>query len=425
MVQAPVEYEARDFLYHLFVALCRTYLESKGESAELGPPLLPAVAHLPWGHFLQRRQMRSSAAPGRSLVVQARRQLDRLRYLQTHTATLAAKATLGVVEPSWQGASSFALQPVAYPEAVAEFRRFLQAVALEVHEGGGSMTIGIDELDKIGTADRAHRFLNELKAVFGIQHCHFLVSVSEDALSEFELRGIPVRTAFDSSFDEIVSVDYLPFKECRELLSRRVIGLAEPFVCFCYCLSGGLPRDLIRACRRMIAVGRRRQAPTALPELCQQMIAEELAGKATAVRSNLAQVRLDPRTGQALNVARSAGLEPMTLQRGWAVLDQMHGLAKDWLADSRALADGRTCGTVLLELLAYVYYCVTLLEFFDSSLGRERVVRAVDPASGGASLDNLASARQAFSVDPQLVWQGIGSFREAWNLQPTPEYPGM
>ena len=62
----------------------------------------------------------------------------------------------------------------------------------------GSFLIGIDELDKL-TPDQARTFLNGAKAFFGIPGASFVVSVSEDAMSDFERRRLPIRDAFDSA----------------------------------------------------------------------------------------------------------------------------------------------------------------------------------------------------------------------------------
>jgi hypothetical protein len=129
---------------------------------------------------------------------------------------------------------------------VNEFRTFARTVAAEVHRSGHRIFIGVDELDKIGSPDQAEQFLNEIKGIFGVPYLYFVVSVSDDALTAFERRGLPLRDAFDSSFDEIIHVDPLDYAESRRLLYRRVIGLSEPYVALCHCLAGGLPRDLIR-----------------------------------------------------------------------------------------------------------------------------------------------------------------------------------
>lgn len=85
----------------------------------------------------------------------------------------------------------------------------------------GCVVIGIDELDKISGAEQAQRFVNELKAILGVPHCYYLISVSDDALAAYEMRGLPVRDAFDSAFDEVIHVRYLDLEGSLRLLKKR------------------------------------------------------------------------------------------------------------------------------------------------------------------------------------------------------------
>ena len=108
--------------------------------------------------------------------------------------SLANQRTLG---------TAWAREPRTLPEIVARLRDFIMVV----HGRGHRLIVGIDELDKLSEAD-AQSFLNDIKAIFGIRGCNFLVSVSEDAAADFERRGVPFRSTFDSSFDDIVSIGY-------------------------------------------------------------------------------------------------------------------------------------------------------------------------------------------------------------------------
>ncbi len=55
------------------------------------------------------------------------------------------------------------------------------------------MLIGIDEVDKILDGERAEAFLNDIKAVFGVPGCLYLVSLSENALAVFARAVLPYR----------------------------------------------------------------------------------------------------------------------------------------------------------------------------------------------------------------------------------------
>ncbi len=107
------------------------------------------------------------------------------------------------------------------------YQEFVQAVT--EHEALGSkgpflLMIGIDELDKITDDDKARQFLNEIKVVFNLEHCFYMVSVSENAINAFERRGLPFRDEFDSAFDRMLYVDYLTVGSSKLLLRRQSSG---------------------------------------------------------------------------------------------------------------------------------------------------------------------------------------------------------
>jgi len=98
----------------------------------------------------------------------------------------------------------------------------------------------------------------------------------------FERRGLAIRTEIDSAFDEIIYASHLTLAETRSLLERRVIGLSEPFVQLCYCLSGGLPRDAIRSMRNIVNAGLAVEGRVWIRDVAEMVITEEMARYATA-----------------------------------------------------------------------------------------------------------------------------------------------
>jgi len=162
------------------------------------------------------------------------------------------------------------------------------------------ITIAIDELDKFADPVQAHEFVNEVKTVFGVNSCVFLVSVSDDALASFERRGIPVRDALDSAFAAMIAVAPFSLRECYDWLDRRLAGLPSPFACLCYCFAAGVPRELERAKATLmdmyieherkeeIALGERGDLPELryrqLAEVTHTIIAADTAAKRQVVR---------------------------------------------------------------------------------------------------------------------------------------------
>ncbi|MGH3164984.1 MAG: hypothetical protein ACRDN0_03700 [Trebonia sp.] len=477
MVSAPVDYDARDFVLHLFAVFCRTVMHRYGARPRIHADvlaaaaardavrlssrlthygmlyLIPAAALLYWqqsiARFLSvsagwpygiglaiailgvlrlawescRRSWRGRAGgpaeEGYMLASAARRHLTRVRYLQTYTSGWSGTLTLPNGGGQYSRGSSRAEQQLSYPEIVGEFRAFVRDVAAHLHRGNGRIFIGIDELDKISTADQAERFLNQIKGIFGIPHVYFIVSVSDDALMSFERRGLPLRDAFDSSFDEIVYVSPLSYPETRRLLYRRVIGLAEPYAALCHCLAGGLARDIIRAARQVIraadrlASADRSESPT-LSSVCGDLLRDELLRKTRAVIHAAGKGAEDarPLPEDLREVARQLVL-PIP-GRSLNIVDMIPRPAPDEAAPVAAL---RT------DFVAYAYYCATLRDVFTEGLNAEDMFRATIASENPGSFDALASARHAFSLDTRLAWRMITQFRKAWHLE-TRDYDG-
>ncbi|MFC5819199.1 DUF4381 domain-containing protein [Nonomuraea harbinensis] len=480
LVSAPVDYAARDFVLHLFAAFCRRVVSAFAPAARARPwqrwllvphaivPVVSAaavrvvtavlavavlllVAPSPWtagvavltgticlvrcAYGVSRRVQRAGADGralrhhARSVTADAKRNLFRVRHLQSHSTGWSGTLRLpAAAEGQLSGGVTRAEQPLSHPEVVEEFRGFARRVSALVHAHGGRVFVGVDELDKIGSAGQAERFLNELKGVFGIPHVYFLVSVSDDALDAFERRGIPVRDAFDSSFDEIVRVGRITYQESRRLLYRRVIGLSEPYVGLCHVLSGGVARDLIRAARRVVQIGTSQgrsaeppwedvleadrfvmrtqeetsTVPVRLADVSAAIVHEEISRKALAFT-------------HALTGASSAGgtvLQSILYHVGPAT-------SSSRLLDAlllRADDEPPEVTRLRVDYAAYVYFCQTVGDMFGSSLDDARLERCTRTPAWEGGFDALATARAAFVADSRIAWRAISRIRRAWEL---------
>ena len=346
----------------------------------------------------------------KDLAAQARMHLARVRYLQTYTSGWSGTVHLpgGAVEGQRSRSVARAEQPLSYPEIVDDFRRFAQVVAEEAHRRGDRVFIGVDELDKIGTPGQAERFLNEIKGIFGIPHVYFMVSVSDDALTSFERRGLPLRDAFDSSFDEMIHVRPLSYAESRRLLYRRVIGLTESYVALCHCLSGGLARDLIRTARQVVraAAGPADRAPT-LGVISTAVVQDELRRKLTAIT-------------QAIREAAPGDVMDLQLTVHECARHLMPGQAVLTIVDTMTRVDGEepvAVARLRIEFAAFAYFCATVQEIFTDELGSERMIEATGSSGDPGSFDALVAARNAMALDTLLSWRLTSEFRKQWQLE--------
>jgi hypothetical protein len=165
----------------------------------------------------------------------------------------------------------------SHPELIAAFKEYLEQYRLA---GGRPIAIAIDELDKLAEASEAIAAVNSLKDLFHIPNTHFVVSVSEDALHRFAMRGVPFRDVFDSAFDTIVKLQGPSPYETQEMLARRSEGLQGfpmPVVLLCYAWSGGIPRDIIRAARACVNIRNLMGRPVGVAELAPQIVRRDLA----------------------------------------------------------------------------------------------------------------------------------------------------
>jgi hypothetical protein len=476
MVSAPVDYDAREFILHLFGRLCETvlgtvrgsqdadelradakrryrtlvvlpgivcaaagaalvawdlatrprrvpHLTTLDLSLALGAALFLAGAGLLGASARHRRARRDGPL---SLQAEARTWLTRLRYLQAFTTgysgTLRLPAGTQLETSTTRQLTELQL---TLPDLVERYRDFAERTALWYStswpgsETPGRITIGIDELDKIGDAAACERFLNDIKAIFGIPHCTYLVSVSDDALAAFEQRAFVARTTFDTAFDEVVRVGYLDFEAASSLLRSRVAGLPRPVIALCHVLSGGLPRDLIRAVRSLIDVCAKGRSHVA--DLCEAMVKEEIDTLKSACLSALAA---DP---DQLN---RTGLLSRLLETSWpgtSCRALLHVLDQDL---RRPETPRNFCVAVYFYATVSEVFGPGLTATIDALRARDsiRTAGAVSHQADESSIDRLAHARNALSGNPDVAWELITRFRTARQLiqpdRPWPSGPG-
>jgi Cdc6-like AAA superfamily ATPase len=199
----------------------------------------PRLGAMPFAHRLTNVELRTSDP-----AEVAAQLLSEIRFQLTFTTGYAGKLTASAVELSGSRSTALAAKQESYPDVVNRFRAFLESASLKY----GKVIIALDELDKLPTED-AVRFLDDIKGLFGIERCFFILSVSEDALGLFERRGIPARDAFDSGLDDVIRVRSFDLIESTNLVDSRTTGMPTPLIAWCHALAGGLPRDVIRNAR--------------------------------------------------------------------------------------------------------------------------------------------------------------------------------
>ncbi|MEV4316452.1 hypothetical protein [Actinocrispum sp. NPDC049592] len=375
-VLAPVEYVARDFMLHLHIELCESVLRYVGADAGKDNGLRRFA--------LQRRA--------------------ELRYLQTVQGERSGKIGFSGSEIALRKSVSRVEQARTFPEIVARLRADLVDVAQRIKDGPGEprVIICVDELDRIQNEARAVGFLNEIKAIFRVPNCYCLVSVSEDAMHDFELAGLGMRTVMDSAFDEVLWVDYLDFELSKRLLGNYIVGLSEQYLAFAYVRSGGLARQLLRAARELLDWAGKDQADT-LCTVVGSLVANDLRRVTEAVKGSLVKVSdraVVASLVRALDAAPGQVSEP-------GLFDYAAKLSSCTVGDDITARDLRDTMT------AQALYLATVTGVFRDDLDRQRMTTAGKP---GATFDALARIRRYVGMNPQAALALLDDFRPEWGL---------
>ncbi len=345
-----------------------------------------------------RHRSRVGRYPGLlELRTEASEQLRRIRFLQTYTRGWSGKIGLPLgSDGGWNASVQRAEQNLTHPEVVESFRGLAERSARTLIDGGiiGRLVIAVDELDKIAEPAQAHELVNDIKGIFDVPNCLFLVSVSEDAMSAFERRGIPVRDAFDSAFTQMVRMDHFTLAESRRWLSRRLLGVPEQFTHLLHCLSGGLPRELRRATIELVDI-----------------VAEDGRGDLAYVTGVLLGRELDRKAHAFVAAARRFD---DTDELSEYVADLMTIPDACTSAEQVALAAKLKPGEPDTELrgvrwqsACFLLFCATVREIFDNTLDESGLSKGVE---------SLALARAQLAVDPQVAWRLVESVRAAADL---------
>jgi hypothetical protein len=372
------------FIVERALALLRE--QADAENLKHIPSAEPSIAPKPSGYA-------GTDESWAALVRSATDWLAEVRFQRSYSHGWSGALKLPVgVEASVNEAMTWSRRQLSLPELVKAYTEFIQQAAANF-----VVIIAIDELDKIGSEQKVQEFLNEVKAVFGIERCFYLLSISDHAMSSFARRGLPIRDALDSALDEVVRVPYLKGEGARDLLSKRTIRLPLPYVSFCYCLSGGLPRDVIRACRDVFDSADRIQSRN-LCDLTRGVIRDDLNQKIEATITAAMQLLGNETGAAALQTLVALGTTSAEVEL----------LLTDYseLVDVALTVESRPVRALTIDLAAYYLYAATLIEVFDDVAGPRWDVVAAEGV-----FDDLARLRRRLEIDTDAARRDIIQLR--------------
>ncbi|MDO0936850.1 hypothetical protein QQY66_35955 [Streptomyces sp. DG2A-72] len=347
------------------------------------------------------------------LVTACRNHLYRLQTVQSSTAAMTTGATqLLALGGTHTGALTSV--PPNYPVLVSEFRALLGTIAKDEHRKGNRVVIAIDEVDRLGTDTQALAFLAEIKAILGVSHVHYLISVAEDVGAAFVRRGLPSRDVTDSSLDDVLHVRPCTLDESTRILLKRAQDIGEAYIALAHTLSGGIPRDLIRYGRRLMKIQTTTEQRE-LSDVAQALIIEELSETLSGFRTLLAKQQWKPDTAGVLRSFRSLAAHLRAACPCPEPADQLRG-ALGHFAAYEVVGLPEESGRLIDEATAYAYFSLTLLDVFGRpDFNRRRATAARRP---DGHLDLLAEARQELAVSPYSARAVVDGIRAAWELEP-------
>jgi hypothetical protein len=355
------------------------------------------------------------------LVARCENHLYRLQTIQTTTNTLS-NGTAQIMTLGGSHATSVSTMPPNFPALVEEFRDLLTNIAEALAARKQRVLIAIDEVDRLGSDAQALAFLAEIKAILGVRHVYYLISVAEDVGAAFVRRGLPHRDVTDSSLDDIIHVDACTLKEAKAILDKRSEDHTPHTALLAHSLSGGLLRDLLRYGLQIEEI-QAKILTHELAHLARELILEELSETLAGFRTLLSKQQWTQDTSGILSDFRTLcghlktsqcacsdgpllyALEHFAHQPAGA--QPSHGDITD---NARQLID---------EAAAYSYFSLTLLEIFTAPRLDQRSEHARGQSTYG-SHERLAEARLELSISPYSARTLITHIRKAWSLNDSP-----
>ncbi|MDX3697906.1 P-loop NTPase fold protein [Streptomyces europaeiscabiei] len=355
------------------------------------------------------------------LITRCENHLYRLQTIQTTTNTLS-NGTAQIMTLGGSHATSISTLPPNFPALVEEFRDLLTDIAEVLASRKQRVLIAIDEVDRLGSDTQALAFLAEIKAILGVRHVYYLISVAEDVGAAFVRRGLPHRDVTDSSLDDIIHMEACTLKEARTILDKRSEDHTPHTALLAHSLSGGLLRDLLRYGLQIEEI----QAKTLtheLAHLARELILEELSETLAGFRTLLSKQQWTQNTSGILSDFRTLcghlkasrcgcfdGPLLYTLEHFAHQPPGAQPSHSDITDNARQLID---------EAAAYSYFSLTLLEIFTAPGLDRRSENALVQGSYGA-YERLAEARLELGISPYSARTLITHIRKAWSLNDSP-----
>jgi hypothetical protein len=303
----------------------------------------------------------------------------------------------------------------------SDARSYLADLSSFLKSREGRLLICIDELDRMETSDEIAAFLNDLKGIFAIRNCFFLMTIASGAGVSHELRGEQGAGAIDSAFDEILELDVMTRDEAGELLARMALGFTPPFISLCYVLAGGLPREIQRVGREMLDVNdawREQWGDWAsLAHLSRTISATRIQRSLDKSRQIMLSLVEDANSRRVRSAI--ADLSQTQLRFGSeAVSDDQFCELESKLEQLENLDTSMNFTSACRSLRCRNYLLLTVRELFTDQSRTPGVALLSRAEMSDSMVEKLASAMREMARFPEHSWQLISECRADVGLSP-------
>jgi len=208
--------------------------------------------------FRIQRQLRQAKKHPRKVGLRTLA-LDHIENLKFHTTLVEsgdAGISLGNFTSRFKSGKNLATRPLSLPGLTSEFADFLEMTAsiYKIDGDMGQVVICLDELDKIENPRDLDKLLRGIKGILGRPGIHFLLTVSEDALSAFATRRRMLKGIVESALEEIVLLERVDLSVtthiiglmCPQLVQEGDFPLQRKFATLFWFFGTGVPREIKR-----------------------------------------------------------------------------------------------------------------------------------------------------------------------------------
>ena len=231
-------------------------------------------------------------------------------------------------------------------------------------------------------------------------------------LAILKRRGIAFRDEFDTSFDDVLFLETPDIEYDLALLRRRIIGMPLPFAYYCYTVSGGLPRDLIRVCRDVYDIAKNYNDAT-LPKIVAESAIIDLRSKMRAISIAATEFLVEPEAHYLFNGLNDVVLEsPDT--KNWKLVSNRLLEKIGSVNELDEKLNKMKMIKLIDEFATYLLFSSTIVEYF-SNMGKQNVIRELSTKEISA-IENLARAKQLITSSSTYSRSVIKHFRKQVKL---------